>query len=626
VAQKATVLNARPESRSKNARALRWLGFAVGQTGAAGGLIFVSVKGVLQPLVAAPESLSANAVAVRAAREALLRGRSLCRAQGHQGGNRRQIVYAAIRVRFREHNTAAVLVFPNTDVNDEQAFLSDIIRKCMRRADDRPAAAEKTAAPPVSRSPAAKRVTTGSPLAKAPKTSAPELVRVQAATLNALAGILDHGSMEESLRAMADGIAQSWTCQRVTVALRPGDKTQVEAVSGGASFQKRSALVIDIAETLEETCLAASAIAFPPRDDAAAAPQHASLAAQLQHSALLSVPLPDGDSIVGAVLLERDRPFSIDEQRQLEQLAILIGPVLALRQVANHGAITLLRGAFGRHCAVLFGSAYLGRKLAGLAVAVLLVASTFIQSGFRVSADASIQANVQRAVVANVDSFLSTVEHRAGDIVQQGDVLSQLDTEELELERIRWEGERNKLTQEYRASLATRDRSNFRVLEARRNQAEAQIELLDKQIRRATLRAPIDGVVVSGDLTQMLGSPIERGQLLFEVAALDEYRLILMIDESDVGFIEPGQSGHLRLRSLSDQVFEFEVTSVTPVSEPGEGANQFRVEASSAELPATLRPGMEGIAKIDIDDRPIGWIWTRSLTNWLRLQLWKLGL
>ena len=240
-------------------------------------------------------------------------------------------------------------------------------------------------------------------------------------------------------------------------------------------------------------------------------------------------------------------------------------------------------------------------------------------------AEARIDANVQRAVVANLDSFLNSVEKRAGDIVGQGDVLARLDTEELQLERIRWVGEYDKLVKEYRATLAQRDRSNVRVIEARRDQAQTQIDLIDAQLQRAVLRAPIDGVVVSGDLSQMLGSPIERGQLLFEVAALDDYRLILMVDETDVGWVEEGSRGKLRLRSLPEDVFEFEVTAITPVSEPGEGANRFRIEANPIGLPPALRPGMEGVAKIDIDSRPIGWIWTRSFYHWLRMQLWRVG-
>ena len=179
------------------------------------------------------------------------------------------------------------------------------------------------------------------------------------------------------------------------------------------------------------------------------------------------------------------------------------------------------------------------------------------------------------------------------------------------------------MTKEYRANLAQRDRSNIRILEARRSQAQSQIDLIDAKIERATLHAPIDGVVISGDLSQLVGSPIEQGQLLFEVASLQEYRLSLMVDEADIGWVEIGSIGNLRLRSLPDQSFPFTVTAITPVSEPGKGANLFRVEASLKELPQSFRPGMRGFAKIEVEPRAIGWIWSRSFLNWLKLQSWK---
>ena len=44
---------------------------------------------------------------------------------------------------------------------------------------------------------------------------------------------------------------------------------------------------------------------------------------------------------------------------------------------------------------------------------------------------------------------------------------------------------------------------------------------------------------------------------------------------------------------------------------------------ASAELIRRLRPGMEGVGKIDIDERKLVWIWTHSFTDWVRLWLWS---
>jgi hypothetical protein len=33
---------------------------------------------------------------------------------------------------------------------------------------------------------------------------------------------------------------------------------------------------------------------------------------------------------------------------------------------------------------------------------------------------------------------------------------------------------------------------------------------------------------------------------------------------------------------------------------------------------------MEGVGKVQVGDRKLIWIWTRYLTDWLRLQVWWL--
>ena len=45
------------------------------------------------------------------------------------------------------------------------------------------------------------------------------------------------------------------------------------------------------------------------------------------------------------------------------------------------------------------------------------------------------------------------------------------------------------------------------------------------------------GLVVSGDLSQSVGAAVQRVQLLFEIAPLNAYRVMLNVDESQIGEI-----------------------------------------------------------------------------------------
>jgi multidrug efflux pump subunit AcrA (membrane-fusion protein) len=171
--------------------------------------------------------------------------------------------------------------------------------------------------------------------------------------------------------------------------------------------------------------------------------------------------------------------------------------------------------------------------------------------------------------------------------------------------------------------MAKRDFAQVRIMGARISQAQAEIALLDEQLSRSRIQAPFDGIIMSGDLSQSLGAPVERGQVLFEVAPLDAYRVIVQVDERDIGAIEIGQRGELALSSLPGEVFPLTINTITPVSTAKEGRNYFRVEAQVEKVSKRLRPGMEGVGKVEIGKRKLIWIWTHEMIDWMRLKLWS---
>jgi multidrug resistance efflux pump len=152
-------------------------------------------------------------------------------------------------------------------------------------------------------------------------------------------------------------------------------------------------------------------------------------------------------------------------------------------------------------------------------------------------------------------------------------------------------------------------------------QAQAQLALADDKLSRTSLTAPFDGVVVTGDLSQMLGSPVEKGKLLFEVAPLDAYRVVLKVAEEDIRYIKPDQAGEIVLAGLSDRSLAFTVKNIG-VASAEDGQNLFRVEAQLSIAASPLRPGMEGVGKIGVGKHRYLWIWTHSFFDWLSLKLW----
>ncbi len=452
------------------------------------------------------------------------------------------------------------------------------------------------------------------------------LVEAQGMVLGALANVLERKVPAEALRALADAVARAFACDRVAVGGIPATRSVVAAISGVSGFDGKSVPMLELAAALKEITVEGVVLRYPNADSQRPVPPaHRALMDARKCAAMLSIPLVDGNKVVGSLLLERDKPFSSAEATRLQQLVALVSPIVALKQLEALGPGQRLMRSASRHADGLFGLRNPGKKLGLIFALILVLWSTQHQQTFAVASTASIEPRLQRAVVAGSTGYLEQVEKRAGDRVKAGDVLARLDVEALQMERIKLKGEVEKIAREQRATLAQRERTRVRVLSAKRVQAEKQIEFLDAQIRRAVLRSPIDGVIVAGDLSEMVGGPVERGQLLFTVASLEDYLLVLMVNEADVGNISRGDTGRLRLRSLPNEIFAFEVSDITPVSVAQEGANQFRIEAMLPDSPSIIRPGMGGVAKIDVGSRALSWIWTHEFLNWAQLQLWRLG-
>ncbi len=230
---------------------------------------------------------------------------------------------------------------------------------------------------------------------------------------------------------------------------------------------------------------------------------------------------------------------------------------------------------------------------------------------------------IQRTAVAPFDGYIATAPVKAGDLVSAGQTLATLEDRELRLERLRWRSELGEAEKQYRQAMADRDAAQAEITSAQIAQAKAQLALVEDRLSRTQVVAPYDGLVVSGDLTQSLGAPVEQGDTLFEVAPLDTYRIILQVDERDITYVAVGQVGRLLLSAMPNDPLSFEVTKVTPVSTAEEGRNYFRVEARVTSRHERLRPGMEGVGKVEIEPRLFLWSLTRTAVDWLRLELWR---
>ena len=316
---------------------------------------------------------------------------------------------------------------------------------------------------------------------------------------------------------------------------------------------------------------------------------------RVQGTSVLSVLMVDGKGgLVGAITFERRRNETFDKEalQLAEAIAALLGPIVGLQLRANRLLAGRAIDRVGDGFASLFGPRRPGLKLAVIGVIALALFLVLAKAEHRVTAKSVLEGEVQRAAVAPFEGFIRSAPVRAGDTVKAGDVLAALEDRDLILERLKWRAERDKLVQKQREVRAKHDRTNLVILDSQIRQAEAQLALAEEKLSRARVLAPFDGIVVSGDLSQTLGYPVEKGKTLFELAPLDSYRMIIHVDERDVRYIAMGQSGTVAFAGVPWTPLRMTLIKITPVTVAEEGRNSFRIEARLTEPGPQLRPGM----------------------------------
>lgn len=449
--------------------------------------------------------------------------------------------------------------------------------------------------------------------------------RIQAA-LDLVATSVGHDRFYASAIALVTALATNLSCDRVSLGFVKRGRARVVAVSHSAEFKEQTNVIRGLAESMDEAIDQREMIVYPPSADGATAVMQAHSAFAMEHgsAALLCVPLEAGGQAVGALLLERtaDRPFDPKNVELCRSVAALVGPVLDVHRREDRWVGAKIWESFTRYLQDLLGPRHVALKLT-TAVIMGVLAFCFLAKGdYRVSAKTVLEPIVQRAAAAPFNGYIKEAPIRAGDLVEKGSVLCLLDDRELRLERLKSLSKLEEYQKEYHKAMAEREAAKAEILTAQMHQVQSEIALLDDQLAHTRVLAPFDGIVVSGDLSQSLGSPVEKGKVLYEIAPLDSYRVVLEVDEREIADVQVGQRGHLLLSAFPSDPVEVTVGKVTPVSMAKEGRNFFRIEATLDQPHDRLRPAMEGAGKIEIDRRQIIWIWTHQVVDWIRLTLW----
>lgn len=450
--------------------------------------------------------------------------------------------------------------------------------------------------------------------------------------LDLIALVAQFEHVEDACMAVAAELARSVGGLRVAIGLvgQRNSRVRVVALSHAAWFDRRSQQAAAIERAMDEAVEQRSSLSWPAAHDdpmRVDRAQHdlavAMPAADGAVSGVLTVPIVAGARAVGAVVWHLPaQQLTPGFLAQVEGIAVVLAPMLARLQDESRWFSGAVPAAVRRGWTMLSDPRRPAFAVAATLVVATLAAAALVPVNYNVPARAVLEGEVQRVLPAPFEGFIAAAPARAGQHVTRGQLLARLEDRELVIEQTRLKAEQAQTESKLAEAVARHERPEAAVLEAQLGEVDARLAQVSQRLQRTRVEAPFDAMVVSGDWSQAIGSPVEQGATLFTVAPLTGYRVVLKVDERDVGAIKPGQRGELVLASLVGNRHSFTVAQISSaVAE--DGANLFRVEANLDGAPSDLRPGMEGVGRILAGERTLLWITTHRFVDWLRIAWWR---
>ena len=218
-----------------------------------------------------------------------------------------------------------------------------------------------------------------------------------------------------------------------------------------------------------------------------------------------------------------------------------------------------------------------------------------------------------------------TVE--VGTEVSPGDLLVQLDTRDVKNQYDQAaadlaaaqarqdvaDAQRKRAQELYDRQITTRQEFETSALEyenarAALIRARTNLDLAQQRLEEATVRAPVTGTVIEkpvsiGQVITSATGSASGGTTILKMADLTKVRVRALVNESDIGQIQPGMTARVTVDAYPDRPFMGTVEKIEPQAVVQQSVTMFPVLVSLSNEEGLLKPGMNGEVSVVVDRR-----------------------
>jgi HlyD family secretion protein len=151
------------------------------------------------------------------------------------------------------------------------------------------------------------------------------------------------------------------------------------------------------------------------------------------------------------------------------------------------------------------------------------------------------------------------------------------------------------------------DTSKLRQAQAQVAQNEASLKQLEEQLSYTTITSPMDGTILSRDVEigDAVSSILVLGSTATLVMTIGDITQVYVqgkVDESDIGKVYLGQAARIKVESFKDKTFLGKVTKIAPLGVEKDNVTTFEVRVSIDNPGGELKANMTANAEILLEE------------------------
>jgi len=342
-------------------------------------------------------------------------------------------------------------------------------------------------------------------------------------------------------------------------------------------------------------------------------------------SCLMALPLLKYDDVVGHLVLEFFKDASPGEVEAVALMNMLPFLASALTEKWILDKDPKVRRSFFKAISASGGAHSASRlsfkKKLALVAAVLFFLAMFLPVTLTVGGRADVTPDYEYFAYVQMDGIVDKVLVKEGDSVKKDQPLAELDAKEIDY-RIR---EAKRLLESYKTEMEILRNlgaenpmklAESQLVAIKSLRAKQELDFLNWQRQFLTIRAPVDGVLLTKKVEGLIGKKFKAGEAFCKTAPHDVLVAEIFVRESDISFVANDQPGEVYFNFQPHVAHKVRVASISPSSETLERfGSVFRVRANFLGHLADIKPGMQGIAHIETRPVSLWFMLTRRMRS-----------